>query len=229
MIGHESISTTEEAVHARHILVQPDTNETDTLKVVQDLRERIVNGEDFAAIAAAYSDDPGTAAKGGDLGWFGRGMMVPEFEAAAFALAEGELGGPIKTNFGYHLIEVLERDNQHPRDEAAIEQASAAAFGNWLVDQFYATASTAPSMSVEELVAAVAPAGESDAGTGAAATALSPDAPSLWDEIGAVLQAIVRSLLRGAKQDGPIMAAIKQAAIPDEWVAGATLGSPRPR
>ena len=71
-----------------------------------------MNGEDFAGIAEVYSDDPGTAATGGDGGWFGKGMMVPEFEAAAFALEEGGMSEPIKTDFGYHLIEVLARDSQ---------------------------------------------------------------------------------------------------------------------
>ena len=73
------------------------------------LRNRIIMGEDFAAVALAESDDPGSSAKGGDLGRFGRKEMVPEVEKVAFTLPIGEVSQPVKSQVGYHLVEVQER------------------------------------------------------------------------------------------------------------------------
>ena len=73
------------------------------------LRQEIEAGEDFAELAAVVSDDEGSAAQGGDLGFFGRGRMVAPFEEAAFALAAGELSEPVQTRYGWHLIKVEER------------------------------------------------------------------------------------------------------------------------
>ncbi|MDI3503075.1 MAG: peptidyl-prolyl cis-trans isomerase [Candidatus Cloacimonadota bacterium] len=70
------------------------------------VRDRILAGEDFAELARAYSDDPGSAQNGGSLGEFGRGRMVPEFEQAAFSLQPGEISEPVKTDFGWHIIRV---------------------------------------------------------------------------------------------------------------------------
>jgi parvulin-like peptidyl-prolyl isomerase len=75
----------------------------------QDIKKKLENGEDFAELAKKYSDDPGSKNKGGDLGFFTKGRMVPEFESAAFSLKPGELSDPVKTDFGYHLIEVQEK------------------------------------------------------------------------------------------------------------------------
>lgn len=88
-------------IRARHILV-------DTEKEAADLKSRIDAGEDFAELAKEYSKD-GSAAQGGDLGFFGKGRMVQPFEDAAFALKVGEVSDPVKTQFGYHLIKVEER------------------------------------------------------------------------------------------------------------------------
>src|SRR5690606_14840744 len=68
------------------------------------VRYEILAGADFAEVAQRVSDDPGSAAAGGDLGTFGRGQMVPEFEEAAFNLAIGEVSEPVRTSYGYHLI-----------------------------------------------------------------------------------------------------------------------------
>jgi peptidyl-prolyl cis-trans isomerase SurA len=89
------------------------------------LRERIENGEDFAALARSHSEDPGSASQGGDLGWVNPGQMVPEFERAADALKPGELSTPVRSAFGLHLIQVLERrerDVSSERDQASARQ-----------------------------------------------------------------------------------------------------------
>lgn len=117
---------------------EPRTD-AETLALAEELRQRIVDGEDFAAIAEEYSDDPGSAASGGDLGWFGRGMMVPAFEEAAFSLEVGEISEPIKSDFGYHIIEVLDRDAERPKDEATLAQERQQAFQDWLRQQVAAT------------------------------------------------------------------------------------------
>jgi parvulin-like peptidyl-prolyl isomerase len=109
--------------------------DAEALALANELRARILAGEDFAALAQAYSDDTGSGANGGDLGWFGRGRMVAPFEEAAFSLPVGEVSEPVKTDFGYHLIEVLERDDARAKDEAQLQQEQAEAFQTWLREQ----------------------------------------------------------------------------------------------
>jgi peptidylprolyl isomerase/peptidyl-prolyl cis-trans isomerase D len=95
----------EPAVRARHILIEGDGQQA--LEKARRLKQKITGGQaDFAAVARRQSADPGSAEQGGDLGWFGRGRMAPPFEEAAFSATPGEVVGPVKTNFGYHLIEV---------------------------------------------------------------------------------------------------------------------------
>ena len=96
--------------HARHILIKTNevVSENDARRRLADLRERIVNGGDFAEFARLQSEDS-TAAKGGDLDWVYRGDTVPEFERAMDELKPGEISQPVKSPFGYHLIQVLER------------------------------------------------------------------------------------------------------------------------
>ena len=110
-------------------------DDAETLALAQEIRQRLADGEEFAALAAEYSDDPGSAANGGDLGWFGRGRMVAPFEEAAFALAVNEISEPVKTDFGYHIIEVLEQDAAREKDAAQIDQERAQAFDTWLQAQ----------------------------------------------------------------------------------------------
>lgn len=102
----------EPAVKARHILFRAtegdDTAMAEALQEANDVRRRIQNGEAFEDMAREFGDD-GTATRGGDLGWFGPGRMVSEFEDAAFDARIGQLVGPVKTQFGYHLIEVTDR------------------------------------------------------------------------------------------------------------------------
>lgn len=83
-------------IRCAHILVEK-------LSVAQEVLQRINNGESFAKLAEQYSID-GSRKRGGDLGEFGRGMMVREFEQAAFALEKGQVSGIVKTQFGYHII-----------------------------------------------------------------------------------------------------------------------------
>jgi peptidyl-prolyl cis-trans isomerase SurA len=108
-----------EQTHARHILLRPDalTSEEDVKVRIQQLRDRIIQGEDFAKLARSNSQDPGSGSKGGDLGWVTPGQMVPEFEKAMNELKVGEVSEPVKTRFGWHLIQVLDRREQDNTDE----------------------------------------------------------------------------------------------------------------
>jgi peptidyl-prolyl cis-trans isomerase SurA len=80
---------------------------------IEELRKRIVNGEDFATLASIYSEDPGSAIKGGELGDFTRGVMYPEFEAAAFALQPDEISPVIETEAGYHILKLIKRKGEY--------------------------------------------------------------------------------------------------------------------
>ena len=87
-------------VHCAHILVEK-------LSLAQEIKTKITNGESFANLAKQYSIDS-SKKRGGDLGFFGRGMMVQEFEKAAFALEKGQVSDIVKTQFGYHIIKRLD-------------------------------------------------------------------------------------------------------------------------
>src|SRR5438132_8017493 len=100
--------TGEEEVHARHILVE---SEDDAKAVAEELKK----GADFAELAKKKSKDPG-ASDGGDLGFFTKDQMVPEFSAAAFALEPGKTSDPVKSQFGWHIIKVEEKRNRQPPD-----------------------------------------------------------------------------------------------------------------
>lgn len=113
--------------------------EAEALALATDIRQRILAGEDFAALAAEYSDDPGSGANGGDLGWASRGAYVPEFDETVFSLPIGDTSEPIKTQFGYHIIQVIERDANRPKDENTIAQEKSQAFQTWLQEQILAT------------------------------------------------------------------------------------------
>jgi peptidyl-prolyl cis-trans isomerase D len=103
-----------EYVRASHILLslsgQKDTNEVKAL--ARQLVKEVHEGKDFAALAEQYSEDPGSASKGGDLGWFSRGRMVKPFEDAAFSSKPGDIVGPVRTSFGLHIIKVTGRDSR---------------------------------------------------------------------------------------------------------------------
>lgn len=99
---------------ARHILVE-------TEEEAQAVIARLEAGEDFAEVAQEVSTDPSAAQNSGDLGEFTRGQMVPEFTEAVFGAEEGEIVGPVQTDFGFHVIEVLELDEGPPLDEVEDE------------------------------------------------------------------------------------------------------------
>jgi peptidyl-prolyl cis-trans isomerase SurA len=103
---------------ARHILLKPNElqSEADLQARLAQIRERLINGEDFAVLARQFSED-GSAAKGGELGWLNPGDTVPEFERAMKTLQVGEVSEPIKSPFGWHLIQVEERRDQDVTSE----------------------------------------------------------------------------------------------------------------
>jgi peptidyl-prolyl cis-trans isomerase C len=115
---------TPEQIDVRHILlpVAKDGKDDAAVKAkAQDLLAQLHKGADFATLAKANSKDPGSASKGGDLGFFARGRMVPAFEQAAFNLKKpGDLAGPVRTPFGYHIIELVARK---PAGQMTLEQA----------------------------------------------------------------------------------------------------------
>jgi parvulin-like peptidyl-prolyl isomerase len=119
------VATSAEQIHARHILV--DTYE-DALKV----EDRLSKGEDFAKLAQELSQDTGTKDKGGDLGWLPRGMLVREFEDAAFALQVNQISQPITTTYGVHIIQVTGHEQNRELEPSALALAQSAALTDWL-------------------------------------------------------------------------------------------------
>ena len=122
----EEIPTAEEQAHARHILVETEDE-------AQAIIERLEAGEDFADLAAELSTDPGSAANGGDLGFVPRGRFVDPVDEAVFTLPIGEVSEPIQSQFGWHIVEVLEREvrDLSPQDYL---QRQRLALSEWLSD-----------------------------------------------------------------------------------------------
>ena len=94
---------------SRHILLMPSTirSESDTENELNEIRLRVVNGEDFKDLADEFSEDPGSAKLGGELGWLGKGVLAPEFEKTMLESEIGELSDVFQTQFGFHFLEVL--------------------------------------------------------------------------------------------------------------------------
>ena len=115
----DQMPTSGERVRARHILISvpqdaaPEAEQLALAKAIS-ITQRLNSGEDFATLAQKFSDDTGSGAKGGELDFFGRGQMVKEFEDAAFSLPIGQISEPIKSQFGYHIIQVEEKDKGQP-------------------------------------------------------------------------------------------------------------------
>jgi len=105
-----------ESVRAQHILISTAERDDKLALAVAESIRRGPEIKNFSAAAAEYSEDPGSKMEGGDLGYFTKGQMVPEFEEAAFSLEVGEVSQPIKTQFGYHLIKVIDKQEAGTQD-----------------------------------------------------------------------------------------------------------------
>lgn len=117
-IPEENLPYYNAEVELLQLVMYPEPSEDERLAVLdrmKEIKEEILNGADFAALADSLSQDPGTAPKGGDLGFFRKGQMVEQFEDVAFKLAPGELSRIVETDFGFHLIQVLEREGESVR------------------------------------------------------------------------------------------------------------------
>ena len=118
--NHQDEFRTEERVQARHILLKSDASNDAAVKAkAEDLLKQIQGGADFAKLAKEKSEDTGSGANGGELGWIVKGQTVPEFEKSAFSLKLGETSGLVKTTYGYHIIQVEAHEQAHlkPFDE----------------------------------------------------------------------------------------------------------------
>jgi len=108
----DSIPTIDEEIEYQQIVIYPVITEQEKLAVkekLNELRERILKGDKFSTLAVLYSEDPGSATKGGELGFVGRTDLVPEFAAVAFKLKDGEISKIVETEYGYHIIQLIER------------------------------------------------------------------------------------------------------------------------
>lgn len=115
----------QQQIHARHILLTPNALQDDATvrQRLEDIRKRVLAGEEFAAFASSMSEDTGSAVEGGDLGWLGQGATVPEFEAQMNRLQDGEISEPFQTQFGWHIVQVLERREFDTTEEMLRERA----------------------------------------------------------------------------------------------------------
>jgi peptidyl-prolyl cis-trans isomerase SurA len=117
-----------EQVHARHILMKTNELQDDATvrQKLEQIRDRIEKGEDFAGLAKTTSEDPGSAAEGGDLGWTNPGTFVPEFEDVLGKLKENEISQPFHSQFGWHIVQVLGRRQFDNTDELKRRRAAEA-------------------------------------------------------------------------------------------------------
>jgi hypothetical protein len=127
VLAELGVAPEQEQIWARHILV-PDQ------ALAQTIIERLNAGDDFFSLAAEFSTDTSNKDLGGDLGWFGKGIMVQEFEDAAFALQVGELSQPVETSFGWHVIQLLGRENR-PLTDDEYQSLRDEKFSEWLQQQ----------------------------------------------------------------------------------------------
>ncbi|MCL5746110.1 MAG: peptidylprolyl isomerase, partial [Acidobacteria bacterium] len=130
---------TPERVKVRHILLTTtgkSPQEEAAIKAkAEDLLKQVKAGANFADLARKYSNDPGSASKGGDLDWIVRGQTVPEFEQAAFSLKPGETSNLIKTQYGYHIIQVLAKEPAHLKTFEEVKNELATEYKNQQVNQ----------------------------------------------------------------------------------------------
>ncbi len=124
VLAELNLSRTEPQVWARHILVADET-------LAKEIYERLQKGEDFCALAAEFSTDTSNKDRCGDLNWFPKGQMVMEFEQAAFALKVGEISQPVKSSFGYHIIQSLGNE-ERPLSDSVYQNLQDTKFQEWL-------------------------------------------------------------------------------------------------
>ncbi|MCM3668991.1 peptidylprolyl isomerase [Mesobacillus maritimus] len=106
----ESYENYKPEIKARHILVEDE-------ETAKEVKQKLESGDEFEKLAKEYSKDPGSAEEGGDLGWFGSGKMVPEFEDAAYSLEVNEISEPVKSQNGFHIIQVTEKKQKESFDK----------------------------------------------------------------------------------------------------------------
>ncbi|MFQ5811591.1 MAG: peptidylprolyl isomerase [Anaerolineae bacterium] len=125
-----SVPTSAEQVHARHILVE-------TEEEAQAILNQLQAGEDFVALARQRSQDENTRETGGDLGFFPRGLLIsPEVEEAAFALQPGQISEVVRSQFGYHIVQVLEKAPDRPLPPEVLNSLKEQAFARWMQEQW---------------------------------------------------------------------------------------------
>lgn len=127
---NQDLFTVPEQRHARHILITAKkgdaASEKQALEKIKEIQAKLKAGDPFEKLAQQYSQDPGSAHAGGDLGYFEQGMMVPEFDQKVFSMKKGEVSEPVQTQFGYHLIQLLDIKSKHVQSidevKARVEQ-----------------------------------------------------------------------------------------------------------
>lgn len=144
-IGERDVPKTERQIRPRHILIRFDAEdaapaeagrtENQAWELARNLVNRMEQGESFGYLATQYSDDPSAAGNEGNLGWVRMGALVPEFEEVAFSLPVGVLSEPFLSEFGLHIVEVLEADEEAERPSDAVQRDSAQKFNEWLQNQ----------------------------------------------------------------------------------------------
>ncbi|MBM4761121.1 hypothetical protein GNT69_02325 [Bacillus sp. B15-48] len=126
-----------EQVEASHILVEDEA-------AASEVKEKLNTGEDFVELAMEYSTDTSNAENGGELGLFSKGTMVEEFENAAFSMNKGEISDPVKTDYGYHIIKVMDKkeakeaafeEYKEEIEQILFEQKISIAYSTWITDQ----------------------------------------------------------------------------------------------
>lgn len=124
-VQNPSVNVASVKTHARHILIKTNavTSDLDARARLQELRQSIIHGEDFAKVATVNSQDPGSAVKGGDLGWSKPGMYDPNFEKVMDQLEPQQISQPFATPFGWHIVQVLAREKSHDNKEFLREKA----------------------------------------------------------------------------------------------------------
>ncbi|MBO1924039.1 SurA N-terminal domain-containing protein [Thiomicrorhabdus sp. 6S3-12] len=137
---NKSLFTTPEKRQASHILIRTqegEESEQKALEKINEIKTKLDAGEDFAELAKTYSEDPGSALSGGELGSFEQGMMVPEFDQAVFSMQVGTISEPIKTEFGYHLIKLEKVQPQSVKPLADIRDQVVAEYRNQEAEKQY--------------------------------------------------------------------------------------------